>query len=519
MAPGALKFNIMLRLLPALFSLFPSAPRCSSSREQRLAKRAEKKSKEDEATRKAAEADSNLRDIAAYEDSLARGLVAEVQEKSKRSKPKKGVALATNGKPVTKPKRKPRGKKAGATTEIEIAKTDSAGAQRADGTSSPLSDVPSDVEQAPQDAMDLDKGSPKLSAKVTSVVEPKQKTKKKKEKPSKTLAREQIESMCQELMSRDGHLRQTSKQVDSRGDKNPVPGNDVAAPGMMDNFTSRLDQAAWNVHKTAGSRTRSSKASSTATHSSSATMRTTSSVTSADSRASIKRTVGGRSKVAVHVDEEESDPVPQGPSKKVKSVQNEPRSSHTNRRTVTLDKQAVAAVDNPLVVSRLEAPMTALPKDPNLSSRVVDDGFQGLFGPKSRKTANDGANVGKAGKNVSFAGASTARILSKTTRGDQSPSQLPPVTPVPTRGSRTLPFLKYQTVSDNMGKTHQTQPKQKKQAVIAFDNDEDDEDDEEENDIDEENDDEAKEPTRQPRRLSDRALMSLVSPYTPRWHH
>ncbi|EMD30520.1 hypothetical protein CERSUDRAFT_78772, partial [Gelatoporia subvermispora B] len=93
---------------------------------------------------------------------------------------------------------------------------------------------------------------------------------------------------------------------------------------------------------------------------------------------------------------------------------------------------------------------------------------------------------------------------------------LPPVTPVPTRGSRTLPFLKYQTVSDNMGKTHQTQPKQKKQAVIAFDNDEDDEDDEEENDIDEENDDEAKEPTRQPRRLSDRALMSLVSPYTPR---
>lgn len=109
---------------------------------------------------------------------------------------------------------------------------------------------------------------------------------------------------------------------------------DLSTPRYFDDFTDKVDNAAWNLRTRTGSRSQSSRTSSTATSGTVTSSLTASSATSTNSRAPSKRTSRGQPKPPPPsvVDEEESESEVQAPAKKIKPTPSQDRRTQLSQK-------------------------------------------------------------------------------------------------------------------------------------------------------------------------------------------
>ncbi|EMD34080.1 hypothetical protein CERSUDRAFT_98005, partial [Gelatoporia subvermispora B] len=415
---------------------------------RRQAKKTKKKTKEDEAQRKAADREESYREVAEYEDNLARQTRTRAAAKKTGAQPEKGAPLEAKSKPAAKGKGKAteanKKTRKGRNTRASKEKTDTQDVDEANhvdeaggNASSALSEVPSDIEvpQVAQVEEDEDEVLAEPSADEASEVE----LEKKKDKPSKTALREKIQTMRKEVPPVDV-IAQTPKPGGSRVPIN-TGGNsscylpitmrlllteivlhyhnvltslrDISTPRYFDDFTNKVDNAAWNLRNRTGSRSQSSRTSSTATSGTATSSLTASSAISTNSRAPGKRTSRGQPKLPPPsvVNEEESDSEIQAPAKKIKP-------------TPSLSRKAGSNAEVNGTQARFKAPATKLPNASTRLSRILEDDSPIFTGFKPRLTAvNTTSSTTTTSKNVVFKMPSPPAVPTRARGGQSGPSQ------------------------------------------------------------------------------------------------
>ncbi|EMD30924.1 hypothetical protein CERSUDRAFT_100839 [Gelatoporia subvermispora B] len=313
----------------------------------------------------------------------------------------------------SKPAAKGKGKAVAAKKNTGKGRSTSAGKKKADtqdvdeaegNASSALSEVPSDVEVL--QVVDVETDENDVLAEPGADEASESELKKKKDKPSKTALREKIQAMRKEVPPTDV-IAQTPKPGGSRVPAN-TGGNssatlsiimrlvltetvlyyhniltsfrDLATPRYFDDFTDKVDNAAWNLRKPTGSRSQSSRTS-TATSGTVTSSITASSATSTNSRASAKRTSRGQAKPPPPpsvVDEGESGCEVQAPAKKIKPAPSQDRQTHLSQKS-----RNSAQVNG--TQARPKAPVSNISNTSARLPRVLDDDPPISTGSKPRR--------------------------------------------------------------------------------------------------------------------------------------